>query len=344
MLDSSLKHKRSDPFFIAELHNINNRGKFMRLFLIPYVIGILIDFGPFFLLIPYILLLVKNILPVSIVTVIIGLILLGFSIWFIYLTFIRVKKIKVNTTELKLGKGNLKVVYFSDLHAGIESFGAKAKKIQDLVDKINEQNPDLVLWGGDLLTEYLDESAIEALKILNGIKCEYIYGVLGNHDAYYLNSGGYMELPKEFIHIFKQYSKMKLLINEKIKLNIKGVVVNISGIADLSSKLIDLNKVEPLKDNDSELSILLSHNPDITDFILKEDKIDLILSGHNHAGQILLPILGTVLPMPSHHKEYLRGVYQVDPDTKMFVSQGAGVSGTRVRIGTDCEINALEIS
>jgi len=344
MLDKNLKHKRSDPFFIAEIHNINNRGKFMRLFLIPYVIGIVIDFAPFFLLIPLIILMILNIIPTNLLTILLGLILLSFSIWFLYLTFFRVKQFKVNTTELKLGKGKLKVVYFSDLHAGIESFGAKEKKIKNLVTMINEQNPDLVLWGGDLLTEYLDETAIEALKILNGIKCEHIYGVLGNHDAYYLNSGGFMELPKEFIHIFKQYSKMKLLINEKVKLNIKGVVVNISGIADLSSKLIDLNKIEPLKDNDSELSILLSHNPDITDFILKEDKIDLILSGHNHAGQILLPILGVVLPMPSHHKEYLRGTYQIDPDTKLFVSQGSGVSSTRLRIGTDCEINVLEIS
>jgi len=344
MLDSSLKHKRSDPLLISELNSIRTESRFRRHFLIPYVYGIIIDFGPVFLLISYTFLLYEKVFPTNIITIVIGLILFFLSLWFMYIIFIRVKQFKVNTTELNLGKGKLKVVYFSDLHAGIETFGAKEKKIKELVDKINEQNPDLVLWGGDLLTEYLDESAIEALKILNEIKCEYKYGVLGNHDSYYLNNGGYMELPREFIHIFRQNSNIKLLINEKVKLNIKGVVVNISGIADLSSKLIDLNKVEPLKDNDSELSILLSHNPDITDFILKEDKIDLILSGHNHAGQILLPILGVVLPMPSHHKEYLRGVYQIDPDTKLFVSQGAGVSGTRVRIGTDCEINVLEIS
>ncbi len=344
MLDSSLKHKRSDPFFIAELHKVDNKSKFMRRFFIPYIVGTLFDFAPMFILIPYIFLLVTQKIEINVLSVFLLLLLLSFSVWFIYLIFFKIKQVKVNTTKFELGKGNLKVVYFSDLHAGVEVFGAKEKKIQDLVEKINAQNPDLVLWGGDLLTEYLDETALEALKILNEIKCPYKYGVLGNHDSYYLDSAGYMELPREFIHIFRQNSNFKLLINEKVQVNINGVIVNIGGIADLNSKLINLNKIEPLKVNDNELSILLSHNPDVTDFITSEDKIDLILSGHNHADQIFLPIVGGVLPLPSVHKEYLRGTFQISESTKLFVSQGAGVTGTRLRIGTDCEINVLEIS
>jgi predicted MPP superfamily phosphohydrolase len=47
--------------------------------------------------------------------------------------------------------------------------------------------------------------------------------------------------------------------------------------------------------------------------------------------------------MPSHHKEYLKGIFHVG-ETVLFVSQGIGVSGTRLRIGTNCELNVLEIS
>jgi predicted MPP superfamily phosphohydrolase len=343
MLDSSLKYKRSDPFFVDSINKIKTDPRFMRHFLIPFVIGIGLDFAPLFLLLPYVFLLLAGRISLNILSLSLLVSLVLISIYFLYLVFISVKEFKVSVTPLNLGKGKLKVIYFSDLHVGIETFGAKEKKIRKLVEKINEVNPDMVFWGGDLLTEYLDESAIEALKILNEIKCEHKYGVLGNHDSYYLDNGGYMEMPREFIHIFKQYSNFKLLINEKVKVNVNGVTVNVGGVADLSSKLTDLNKIEPLKDNDSELSILLSHNPDITDLIVEEDKIDLILSGHNHAAQVLLPVLGPVLPMPSHHKEYLKGIFHVG-ETVLFVSQGIGVSGTRLRIGTNCELNVLEIS
>ena len=111
----------------------------------------------------------------------------------------------------------------------------------------------------------------------------------------------------------------------------------IFGIPDIYSLSFDFDNVFN-KQAESTVKILLSHNPDVIDFVEDHDNIDLILSGHNHSGQIYFKFIGPILPMPTKRRWLTRGIYQIGKRTKLLLSQGSGYSGSRLRIGTDNEI------
>ena len=135
-----------------------------------------------------------------------------------------------------------------------------------------------------------------------------------------------------------------MLINQGEVIEIKSQKIYFGGISDLFSKDFNVNLAMEDCPKDASVKVLLSHNPDIIDFIEKRDGIDLILSGHSHSGQIHLEPFGALLPMPVKHKWLTRGLFNLGNGTKLFITQGAGYSSTRVRIGTKAEICQITIS
>ena len=91
----------------------------------------------------------------------------------------------------------------------------------------------------------------------------------------------------------------------------------------------------------SQFKILLSHNPDIISYEEELTGIDLVLSGHNHSGQI--NILGITLPMPTTRKWLTHGIFTLKNKTTLLLSSGIGASNTRIRIGTKFEIVSVEL-
>jgi predicted MPP superfamily phosphohydrolase len=83
---------------------------------------------------------------------------------------------------------------------------------------------------------------------------------------------------------------------------------------------------------------LLAHQPKITKE-LKNENIDLILSGHTHAGQIFPFGLLVLLDQP-----YLSGLYQHSKKTQIFVSSGAGYWGPPIRVLAPSEIVNIKVS
>jgi len=252
----------------------------------------------------------------------------------IYFSQIRFYKIKVNSSKIELGLPKpVSFVFVSDIHVGSEYAATNNKRLQKIVDKINALNPELVLFGGDFFTERIE---VERLQLLNGVKAPLQFGVYGNHDAYYLKNNVSYTLPTKFLEAIKT-TKIKLLINESVNLQVNGVDLCIAGIPDLYSKNFDIKKAFADASPGTK-RILLSHNPDVIDFIKEEDNIDLLLSGHNHSGQIFLPVIGAALPMPTKRRWLTKGLFQITKNTKLFLSQGVGYSGSRLRINTDAEI------
>jgi len=107
--------------------------------------------------------------------------------------------------------------------------------------------------------------------------------------------------------------------------------IQLVGVDDYWEKSYDL--VRALQDSpEGSLRVLLSHNPDVNEDIeVLRKQIDLVVSGHTHGGQIVLPYLGTpYLPSPFGQK-YRSGLVR-DGDRYTYVSRGLGVFFAPIRL------------
>jgi len=217
------------------------------------------------------------------------------------------KKTYITNDKIPGNFKNFKILFISDIHHGVVYSKAR---VQALVKRINDQNPDIILLGGDYVDQkkYISSlfSELKKFKSKHGV-----YGVLGNHD--------HGSDPKEIISAMKE-AGITCLNNRAIWLSIGINRIRIGGVGDFWRDTPDITPI--IKDVKKEFVILLSHNPDYAEEI-KTGKIDLVLSGHTHGGQGT--IFGLWAPfIPSiYGQKYRTGLIKA-PRTKVLVSNGIG--------------------
>jgi len=237
------------------------------------------------------------------------------SFIFIGIGYINAQKLQVRTITIKSKKiqKNMRLVFFSDLHAGLMI----NKNYVDKISKtINDLYPDLVIAGGDMIDSSIDgmENYIKPLKNINPVYGK--YAVLGNHEFYrgidkcqtYLENVGF-----------------RVLRNDCVKVN---EFLNIAGIDDTT--ITSVNDREVLsKCNKNDFKIFVKHRPLIDD----SSVFDLALCGHTHAGQMF--------PFTLLTKAYYRnrdfGYFNIN-GSHLIISSGAGTWGPPFRIFSSSEI------
>jgi len=225
----------------------------------------------------------------------------------------------------------LRLVQLSDIHAG--SFNSQ-KPMERVAFLVNTLNPDLILITGDFVNFEPDEipfiyNSLKALKAKYGV-----FGCLGNHDHYMS-----LEKQSQLIEIL-QSAGINLLINSNIKIEIEKEQLQIAGMDNSSERIQfgDLGKALDGLNNDEPI-ILLSHDPINWDReVRSQTKVDLMLSGHTHGGQIGIEIFGqTITPSRIVYKQYA-GLYRYR-DQYLYVNRGIGTVGPPVRVGIPPEIS-----
>ncbi|QCK16548.1 metallophosphoesterase [Mangrovivirga cuniculi] len=229
----------------------------------------------------------------------------------------------------KSAKNKIKFIQISDLHINeLKSFH------ESIAEKINSKKPDIIFITGDSVDS---TDKIESLnKFLELIDTSIRkYAITGNWEYW-----GNVNLDK--LKAVYSNNNCELLINENRSVKIKDREISIIGIDDLVGGEADFPKaVENLKKTDT--TIVLSHCPVHRDIITKQKgdlKIDLVLSGHTHGGQITL--LGMVPFKPRGSGKYLKGWYK-NSDLKMYISKGIGTSILPIRFGARAEMVEMEV-
>ncbi len=234
-----------------------------------------------------------------------------------------IKNVKI---EIKGLKKELDIVQITDVHIG-KSLGKEF--LDEIVKDINTLDADIVVITGDLVDLHVSEIG-DKLNSLKDIKSRYgIYFVSGNHE-YFHGVEGICEHLKSL--------DVNVLTNENMNINNQ---INLAGITDLMGRrrgLLEPDLKKALLNTDPNLpTVLLAHQPKITNE-LKNENIDLILSGHTHAGQIFPFGLLVLLDQP-----YLSGLYQHSEKTQIFVSSGAGYWGPPIRVMAPSEIVKIRL-
>lgn len=255
-------------------------------------------------------------------------IIVGYGIWNAKNQVVTNYDVNINKASGQLD--SLNVVMVSDVHMGI---GIREKGIDKLVNSINELNPDIVLFCGDMVDEStptkLKEYSTQAFK---NIQSKYgVYDITGNHEY---NSGDISKTISSF-----EEGNVKFLQDEAVKINDSFYIV---GRNDPAGKRIDGQETKPLsdilKDADRSLPIIvLNHRPEKLQEA-EEENVDLQLSGHTHKGQIFP---GNIITSLLNEDDY---GYMKKDDFNLIVSSGYGTWGPPLRIGTKGEIVNIKIN
>lgn len=243
------------------------------------------------------------------------------------------KEIKLKN-DINYTNGSVKIIQFSDVHLG-EFFSLN--QLEKVVKKINENEPDIVVFTGDLIdvaSQY--ENINEISNVLSKIDAKLgKYAVYGNHDY----GGGAVRV---YENIMRE-SGFKVLVNENHSIKVSpNKNINILGVDDVLLGKPNIEKtVKNIRHND--YNILLSHEPDYVDKF-KDYNIDLVLSGHSHGGQVYIPFYGP-LKSTTYGEKYTRGLYNLNNqrDTKLYVNTGLGNTKLPIRFGNVPNISLFEI-
>lgn len=223
-------------------------------------------------------------------------------------------------------KKELSIVQISDVHIG-NSLG---KDFFDwIVTETNKLDADIVVITGELI-DLPAEKIKDTLDGLKELKSKFgVYFVSGNHEYFH----GVVEICEHLRTL-----GVHVLTNENLVINNS---INLAGVTDLIGRRFgilepDLKKAL-LHVRDDLPTILLAHQPKFTKE-LKNEKIDLILSGHTHGGQIFPFGLLVLLDQP-----YLSGLYKHSEKTQIYVNRGAGYWGPPIRIMSPSEIVKIKL-
>ncbi|MEW9108885.1 metallophosphoesterase [Cytobacillus gottheilii] len=231
---------------------------------------------------------------------------------------LKTEYVTISSSSIPDNFSNLKIIQFSDTHLG---FHYDINDLEKLVNKMNQLEPDIVLFTGDLMDEpnmYPETQAI--VPVLNKLQASIgKFAIYGNHDH-----GGYgTDIYKDII----EEGNFTLLKNDQRKVQIGEQAIYILGIDDAMLGKPDIQTAMNGIPNDA-YTILLSHAPDLAEHAA-EFGINLQLSGHSHGGQIQLPFLGALVK-PPHAVNYYEGFYTVGTVNPLTLYVNRGIGTTRL--------------
>lgn len=206
--------------------------------------------------------------------------------------------------------------------------------LQSVVEQANALKPDLIALAGDYIQGARPEYVAPALEVFSPLRAPLgVYAVPGNHDHMYGNITAIRRAIRD--------SGLTDLTNTGRWIELEGHRLRLGGVDDLWHGRQDLRAA--LGDTtECDACILLCHNPDYAEK-LRDNRVGLVLSGHMHGGQIVLPGLGYHRLPSRYGLKYLQGLCKA-PRTQVFVSRGLGTVGLPLRIRCRPEINLLKLA
>lgn len=277
---------------------------------------------------------------------IILIILLLLAAYILISLWVSVNFLTVREFTAEIGADHpVRTVVISDLHD--HKFGEDNEK---LAEKIREIDPDLIFMDGDMLNGESENAEVPVTLIRELKDTAPIYYALGNHEIDYMENG-HSELTEEL-----EAAGAVVLDKEYVDVEVDGIQIRLGGMYDYAFGLNGNNDASSAPDdtrsfledfqNTDRLKIMLAHRPDSFIFgdASKVWDVDLVISGHNHGGQVVLPFLGGLYGGDQgFFPEYVHGMYEKD-NFQMLVTSGLGSDRQKLpRFNNPPEIAVLEI-
>lgn len=227
-----------------------------------------------------------------------------------------------------------KIAFISDIQADRYTDG---KRLTRYVDKINEQNPDIVLIAGDIITsspDYIKTAAeyIGKIKSTHGT-----FSCVGDHDNWAYRKD-YIRSLREITEALNQCN-IEMPDNELRYIEIDSSRIGITFITNTYvSDISETTLQNVASSNNAEFKIFLTHQPQ--EFLINsavKNNYDLFLAGHTHGGQITLVFPFIQLTPTLIETRYVKGDFYFN-DMLAVVCGGLGMSLAPIRYNSTPEI------
>lgn len=252
---------------------------------------------------------------------------------------IRVERVDVPVEGLGPGFDGYTICQVTDIH---HSPIVSRSYIEGVVETAAALKPDMVAFTGD----YIDEDreymapAIEALSRLRGGHAT--MAVLGNHD-YFIDW-------RYSADVIRSHG-LDLLLNDHRVLERGASRLCVGGTRDYFEDRPDARAAFEGAPDDVP-RVLLCHHPDYAEYLPGDVRVDLVLSGHTHGGQVRIPFTGLAPVVPSNFgQKYAGGLVELNratgpglkAPTRVYVSRGVGVVLLPVRFSCPPELTLIRL-
>lgn len=243
-----------------------------------------------------------------------------------------VRRLSVEVPGYPPGAAPIRIALLSDMH--VRGPDMPPERLARTVAQINALHPDIDVIAGDFLgrswigTQY---SLAEAIAPFRGLRAKLgVYAVLGNNDLRPLESDNTLE--QAGIHV---------LLNEARQVG-PLAIGGIDGRLAHSQPALDdaRHRTYDELERTPGIKVLLGHRPD--EFVAAPPFVSIVLAGHTHCGQIVLPLVGALETGSDYGRKYACGVVQ-EGSKVLVVTAGLGTSHLPLRIGAPSDIWLISI-
>jgi uncharacterized protein len=239
---------------------------------------------------------------------------------------IRTERVDIALPDLDPAHDGLRVAQLSDLHLGPLT---PAERVRAAVAAANAFAPDLVVLTGDYLTgsgsRRLRSGPRAIDELLGGLTAPTV-AVLGNHDHWVDPRGAAEALTRLGYCVLR---------NENTTLSLRGQPFTVVGIDDHSTRHAD--PVRAMRGAAGGSRLVLAHDPLTSELLRDVGAPMLVLSGHTHGGQVNVPPVSLLLPLP-----YRAGLYRVG-SVRLYVNRGIGDTWVPLRVRAPPEVTLFSL-
>lgn len=255
---------------------------------------------------------------------------------------VEVVQVEVQLRGLPASLDGLTILHLSDPHLGLRPGVANLARAVEIA---REVSPDLVLLTGDFVSSQ-PADLDRGLEALSSLRARYgVFAILGNHDV---------RTDAAWVAANLSRSGIRVLRDERVPLEVNGTRLWLVGMEDTGYVSRSLDRFRARWERkvgvlsrilegipEDEARLLVVHNPDFSE-ILPDGRVDLVLAGHTHGGQVRLPLLGA-LWIPSAFGQRFAGGLVKGERTTVYVTRGLGTITLPVRFLCRPEITVLRL-
>lgn len=242
---------------------------------------------------------------------------------------VQVNRYRIPVPNLPPQFNGFTIVHLTDLHYGLVS----KSFVRNVVNKANSLKRDVIVCTGDFVHHRNSDREINGVwPVLSELQAPLgVYSVLGNHDHWASADRSFYWLQRTGQNLRHEVRSFKR----------EGKRLWIAGSGDLWE---DHRSFDHILRNvpREDCRIVLAHNPDSADTGFSE-RIDLIICGHTHGGQVYIPFYGTPPFLPVRNMNYNFGLKTSKKGLPVFISKGVGWGAFPVRFNCPPEIAVLEL-
>lgn len=244
------------------------------------------------------------------------------------------RKHSVETAKWPESLNGFTIAFLADAHVG--SPHISLERMEEIVARTNDMQPDLVLLGGDYVIQGVRGGkpvpSADIAAVLGKLRARHgVFAVMGNHD--------WWENAPRMISEFEQ-AGIKSLEDASVRIDTGKGAFWLVGVSDVWEGAHDIGKALAGTDEEAPI-ILFSHSPDI--FPDVPSRVALTLAGHTHGGQVYIPLIGRPIVPSKFGQRYAHGLIE-ENGKLLFVSPGIGTSIIPVRFLVRPEVSLITLS